>query len=174
MQLTSGMEGMKEMDEKIRLSHGDGGVDTHKLIKNVFYKHFNNSPFDSMSDSFVFDAIPRKFAYTTDSYVVKPLFFRGGDIGKLAVCGTINDLVTSGAIPLYISAGFIIEEGFSIEKLHLIAKSMGEVCKQTGAKIVTGDTKVVEKGSADGVFINTSGIGSVSEFYYPRQVEPGD
>jgi hydrogenase expression/formation protein HypE len=168
------MEGMRKMDDKIRLSHGDGGAETQRLIRNVFYKYFNNQLSNIMPDSFVFEAKQRKLAYTTDSFVVKPLFFRGGNIGKLAVCGTINDLVTAGAVPLFLSAGFIIEEGFSIEKLHLIAKSMSDVCKQTNAKIVTGDTKVVERGSADGLFINTSGIGMVSEFYNPRQAEPGD
>lgn len=162
------------MNEKIRLSHGDGGADTQRLIRNVFYQYFNDPLSNAMPDSFVFEAGKSKLGFTTDSFVVKPLFFRGGNIGKLSVCGTINDLVTAGAIPLFLSAGFIIEEGFSIEKLHLIAKSMGDICKQTGAKIITGDTKVVEKGCADGVFINTSGIGRVSEFYNPRKVEPGD
>lgn len=162
------------MDEKIRLSHGDGGADTQRLIRNLFYQYFNNPLSNSMQDSFVFEARQNKLAYTTDSFVVKPLFFRGGNIGKLAVCGTINDLAAAGAIPLFLSAGFIIEEGFSIEKLHPIAKSMSDVCKHTDAKIVTGDTKVVERGSADGLFINTSGIGMVSEFYTPRQAEPGD
>ena len=162
------------MDEKIRLSHGDGGADTQRLIRNLFYQYFNNPLSNSMQDSFVFEARQNKLAYTTDSFVVKPLFFRGGNIGKLAVCGTINDLAAAGAIPLFLSAGFIIEEGFSIEKLHLIAKSMSDVCKHTDAKIVTGDTKVVERGSADGLFINTSGIGMVSEFYISRQAEPGD
>jgi hydrogenase expression/formation protein HypE len=168
------MEGMRKMDEKIRLSHGDGGADTQRLIRNVFYQYFNDSISNAMPDSFVFEAMQGKLAYTTDSFVVKPLLFRGGNIGKLAVCGTINDLVAVGAIPIFLSVGFIIEEGFSIEKLHLIAKSMSNVCKQTGAKIVTGDTKVVERGSADGLFINTSGIGRVSEFYTSRQAEPGD
>lgn len=162
------------MNEEIRLSYGDGGADTQHLIRNVFYQYFNDSTSNNMPDSFVFEARRSKLAYTTDSFVVRPLFFRGGNIGKLAVCGTINDLVTAGAIPLFLSAGFIIEEGFSIEKLHLVAKSMSDVCKQTGAKIVTGDTKVVERGGADGLFINTSGIGLVSEFYMPRQAEPGD
>lgn len=162
------------MGEKVTLSHGDGGADTQRLIRNVFYQYFNDSILSSMPDSFVFEARQNKLAFTTDSFVVKPLFFRGGNIGKLAVCGTINDLVTAGAIPLFLSAGFIIEEGFSIEKLHFIAKAMRDVCKQTGVKIVTGDTKVVERGSADGVFINTSGIGRVSEFYTPRQAEQGD
>ncbi|HHV98885.1 MAG TPA: hydrogenase expression/formation protein HypE [Clostridiaceae bacterium] len=162
------------MDEKIRLSHGDGGVETQRLIKNVFYQHFNDPLSKSMPDSFVFEARQNQLAYTTDSFVVKPIFFRGGDIGKLAICGTINDLATAGATPLFLSASFIIEEGFSIEKLHLIVKSMSDICRQTGAKIATGDTKVVERGSADGLFINTSGIGIVSEYYKPSQVEPGD
>ena len=102
------------------------------------------------------------------------LFFRGGDIGKLAVCGTINDLATAGAIPLYLSAGFIIEEGFDIDILSQIAESMGDVCKENGIKIVTGDTKVVEKGCADGLFINTSGIGVVSKNYSSAKIEPED
>lgn len=162
------------MDEKIKLSHGDGGADTQWLIRNVFYQYFDAPCSHSMPDSFVFESGQSKLAYTTDSFVVKPLFFKGGNIGKLAVCGTINDLATAGATPLFLSAGFIIEEGFSILKLHLIAKSMGDVCKQTGVKIVTGDTKVVERGSADGLYINTSGIGRVSGYYNPRQAEPGD
>lgn len=174
MQPTIGMEGIRIMDKKIKLSHGDGGAHTMQLIRNVFFQYFNDPLYSSMPDAFVFEARQRKLAYTTDSYVVKPLLFRGGNIGKLAVCGTINDLATAGAVPLFLSAGFIIEEDFSIEQLHLIAKSMGDVCKQTGAKIVTGDTKVVERGSADGLFINTSGIGMVSEFYNPHQLEPGD
>jgi hydrogenase expression/formation protein HypE len=168
------MEGMRKMDEKVRLSHGNGGADTQRLIRNVFYRYFNDPPYNDMSDSFVFETKQRKLAYTTDSFVVKPLFFRGGNIGKLAVCGTINDLVTAGAKPLFLSIGLIIEEGFSFEKLHLIAKSMGDICKQAGVKIVTGDTKVVERGSADGLFINTSGIGAVSGLYNPHQIEPGD
>lgn len=174
MRCTSDMGGIEEMDDRITLSHGDGGSETHKLIKDVFYRHFNPASSVCMEDSFAFETKSCRLAYTTDSYVVKPLFFKGGDIGKLAVCGTINDLVTSGAMPLYISAGFIIEEGFHVEKLHHIASSMAAVCRQTGVKIVTGDTKVVEKGSADGLFINTSGIGRVSAFYRPQQVEPGD
>lgn len=174
MQLTSGMEEAGKVDNEIRLSHGNGGADTQRLVRNVFYENFNTPHPNSMQDSFVFEAGQGKLAYTTDSFVVKPLFFRGGNIGKLAVCGTINDLTTAGAIPLFLSTGFIIEEGFSIEKLRLIAKSMGDVCRHTGSKIVTGDTKVVERGSADGLFINTSGIGRVSEFYFPRQAEPGD
>jgi len=174
VQLTLGMEGMGKMDKKIKLSDGDGGADTQRLIRNVFYKYFNDPLYNDMSDSFVFEAGYKRLAYTTDSFVVKPLFFRGGNIGKLAVCGTINDLVTAGAMPLFLSAGFIIEEGFGLEKLHIIAKSMSDVCKQTGVKIVTGDTKVVERGSTDGIFINTSGIGKVLGTYNPHWIKPGD
>lgn len=162
------------MDDRIRLSHGDGGNYTRQLIKDVFYKYFGDPSSTAMPDSFVFQTGAGKLAYTTDSFVVKPLFFRGGDIGKLAVCGTINDLAAAGAMPLYLSAGFIIEEGFNIEKLSSIAKSMRDVCSYTGARIVAGDTKVVEKGSTDGVFINTSGIGIVSNFFEPSHAEPGD
>jgi hydrogenase expression/formation protein HypE len=162
------------MDEVIKLSHGEGGADTQDVIKNIFYRYFNEPHYNDLSDAYVFEAGQKKYSFTTDSFVVKPIFFRGGNIGKLAVCGTINDLVTAGAIPLYLSAGFIIEEGFPIEKLHLVAKTMGDVCKQTGVKIVTGDTKVVEKGSVDHLFINTTGIGLVSEHYNPKKIEPGD
>lgn len=162
------------MGEIIKLSHGDGGVETQWLIKNVFYPYFHDPNDTTMADSYVFEVKHIKLAFTTDSFVVKPLFYRGGDIGKLSVCGTINDLVTAGAKPLFLSAGFILEEGFDIEKLHLIAKSMGDVCKQTGVRIVTGDTKVVERGSVDGIFINTAGIGAVSALYSPCRIEPED
>lgn len=162
------------MINKIKLYHGDGGAKTNELIRQIFLKNYGEAEDISVSDSFVFNTHASKLAYTTDSFVVQPLFFRGGDIGKLAICGTLNDLATAGAKPLYISAGFIIEEGFDIEALCQIASSMGEVCKDNGIRIVTGDTKVVEKGSADGLFINTSGIGVVSEHYSPQDIEPGD
>ncbi len=161
------------MADKIKLSHGDGGAKTNELIHDIFLKHYGGNDI-CLNDSYIFEVESSKLAYTTDSFIVKPLFFRGGDIGKLAVCGTINDLATAGAKPLYISAGFIIEEGFDIENLCRITKSMGDVCKKADVKIVTGDTKVVEKGDADGLFINTSGIGVVSEFYQSREIEPGD
>ncbi|MEA5084736.1 MAG: hydrogenase expression/formation protein HypE [Lachnospiraceae bacterium] len=161
------------MENKIKLYHGDGGVKTNELIKDVFLKYYGNET-GAENDAFVYTTEKARFAYTTDSFVVKPLIFRGGNIGKLAVCGTINDLATAGAKPLYISAGFIIEEGFDIDILCSIAKSMGETCKENGVKIVTGDTKVVEKGCADGLFINTSGIGVVSENYSTDKIEPED
>ena len=147
------------MNEVIKLIHGDGGKHTKILIEQLFYKYFNNNILLQEQDAATFTAIQGKMAFTTDSFVVKPLFFSGGNIGKLAVCGTVNDLAVSGAKPLYLSASFIIEEGFSMQILEEIVKSMGETCLECGAKIVTGDTKVVEKGSVDGIFINTSGIG---------------
>jgi hydrogenase expression/formation protein HypE len=162
------------MNEVIKLAHGDGGKHTQILIQQLFYKYFNNKLLLQGQDAAVFPAIEGKMAFTTDSFVVKPLFFPGGNIGKLAVCGTINDLVVSGAKPLYLSAGFIIEEGFSMQVLEEIVKSMGEVCLETGVKIVTGDTKVVEKSCVDGIFINTSGIGSITNGYEIKPIEAGD
>ena len=162
------------MNEVIKLIHGDGGKHTQMLIKQLFYKYFNNKLLFQEQDATVFPGIKGKMAFTTDSFVVKPLFFSGGNIGKLAVCGTVNDLVVSGAKPLYLSTGFIIEEGLSMEILEEIVKSMGEVCLECGANIVTGDTKVVEKGSVDGIFINTSGIGSIINGYEIKTIEAGD
>ncbi len=162
------------MDNNIKLIHGDGGKDTSVLIKEIFHKHFNNDLLINSQDASVFEVGQGKLAFTTDSFVVKPLFFSGGDIGKLAVCGTINDLVVSGARPLYISCGFIIEEGFRIDLLEQVARSMGKICKETGVKIITGDTKVAEKGSVDGLFINTSGIGVVNRGYEQKPIKEGD
>lgn len=162
------------MDNNIKLMHGDGGKDTGILIKEIFHKHFRNSLLINSLDASVFDVAQGKLAFTTDSFVVKPLLFSGGDIGKLAVCGTINDLAVSGASPLYISCGFIIEEGFSIDLLEQVARSMAEICKETGVQIITGDTKVVEKGSVDGLFINTSGIGIINDGYEQKSIKEGD
>jgi hydrogenase expression/formation protein HypE len=162
------------MSEVIKLAHGDGGRHTQKLIQQLFYKYFNNEQLLQGLDAAVLSCQGGKLAFTTDSFVVKPLFFSGGNIGKLAVCGTINDLVVSGAKPQYLSAGFIIEEGFSIQMLEEVAKSMSEICLECGVKIVTGDTKVVEKGGADGLFINTSGIGSIINGYETKLIEAGD
>lgn len=162
------------MKEVVTLAHGDGGKHTQMLIKELFYKHFGNEILLGGQDAAVFKVTEGKMAFTTDSFVVKPIFFSGGNIGKLAVCGTVNDLVVSGAKPLYLSAGFIIEEGFPLESLEEVVKSMGEACLQSGVKIVTGDTKVVEKGSVDGVFINTSGVGCIINGYEIKTIEPGD
>lgn len=162
------------MVNNIKLIHGDGGKDTSILIKEIFQKHFSNNLLINSLDASLFEVDKGKLAFTTDSFVVKPLFFSGGNIGKLAVCGTINDLVVSGARPLYLSCGFIIEEGFSIDLLQKVALTMGEMCKETGVKIITGDTKVVEKGSVDGLFINTSGIGVLCREYEQKQIKEGD
>ncbi|MPL95471.1 Carbamoyl dehydratase HypE [bioreactor metagenome] len=162
------------MNNVIKLSHGDGGKHTEELIKNIFYKYFNNDLLVKGQDATIFQAANNKLAFTTDSFVVKPVFFSGGNIGKLAVCGTINDLIVSGASPLYLSAGFIIEEGFSLENLNKIVKSMSETCLESGVSIITGDTKVVEKGKVDGIFINTSGIGIVLERYKQKPIKEGD
>lgn len=162
------------MEGVIQLAHGDGAKYTQRLIRQVFYKYFNNKLLLDGQDSATFPAMQGKMAFTTDSFVVKPLFFSGGNIGKLAVCGTINDLVVSGAKPLYLSAGFILEEGFPIGKLEEIVKSMAETCMETGVNVIAGDTKVVEKGSVDGLFINTSGIGKVLKGYEIKPIEAGD
>ncbi|HEY5556874.1 hydrogenase expression/formation protein HypE [Acetobacterium sp.] len=151
------------MDDMITLSHGSGGVQTNRLINDVFFKYFNNDILNQMNDAAQVELDFKKLAFTTDSFVVNPLFFNGGNIGKLAVCGTVNDLAVSGAKPLYLTSAFIIEEGFSIKELEEIVKSMAEEAHKAGVKIVAGDTKVVEKGSADGIFINTSGIGKIYE-----------
>lgn len=162
------------MSEVIKLIHGDGGKHTKILIEQLFYKYFNNNILLQEQDSATFTAPQGKMAFTTDSFVVKPLFFLGGNIGKLAICGTVNDLAVSGAKPLYLSSSFIIEEGFSIQILEEIVKSMGQTCLECGAKIVTGDTKVVEKGNVDGIFINTSGIGCITNEYEVKPIEEGD
>lgn len=162
------------MNEKIKLAHGDGGKYTNELIKDIFYKHFSNNILMSGIDSALFPICNGKMAFTTDSFVVKPLFFSGGSIGKLAICGTINDLSVAGAKPLYLSTGFIIEEGFSIETLELIVSEMAKQCEFSRVKIVTGDTKVVPKGCADGLFINTAGVGIIENDYEMKKIEAGD
>ena len=151
------------MEGKITLSHGSGGVQTNKLINEVFFKYFNNDILNQMNDAAQIDIDFTKLAFTTDSFVVNPIFFNGGNIGKLAVCGTVNDLAVSGAKPLYLTSAFIIEEGFPIKKLEEIVKSMAEEARIAGVKIVAGDTKVVEKGNVDWIYINTSGIGKIYE-----------
>ena len=151
------------MDDKILLSHGSGGKQTNNLIKNLFLKYFNNSVLNEMNDAAQLTLDGNRIAFTTDSFVVNPIFFNGGNIGKLAVCGTVNDIAVSGAKPLFLTSAFIIEEGFGINKLEEIVKSMAEEAEIAGVKIVAGDTKVVEKGSADGIFINTTGIGIIRD-----------
>ena len=149
------------MSDKILLSHGSGGKQTNSLISDLFFKYFNNSILNEMNDAAQLTLEGNRIAFTTDSFVVNPIFFNGGNIGKLAICGTVNDIAVSGAKPLFLTSAFIIEEGFEINKLEEIVKSMAEEAEKAGVKIVAGDTKVVEKGSADGVFINTTGIGII-------------
>lgn len=150
---------MKDKTEKILLGHGSGGKLSHELIDNLFAKHFANPILNQQSDSAIITMDGSNIAYTTDSFVVDPIFFPGGNIGNLAVAGTVNDLAVSGAKPVYLSVGFIIEEGFSYKDLEEIVISMSDDAKKAGVTIVTGDTKVVDKGKCDKVFINTSGIG---------------
>ncbi len=151
------------MSEKISLSHGGGGRQTHDLIQGVFTKRFGMK--DPMTDSAILTVPSATIAFTTDSYVIDPIFFPGGNIGKLAICGTVNDLAVSGADPKYIAAAFIIEEGFGTSDLEKIASSMADEAEAAGVKIVTGDTKVVEKGQCDGLFITTTGVGILREEY---------
>lgn len=149
--------------DKILLGHGSGGKLSHELVNEIFVPAFSNQALNQLDDRAEVEVSGVRLAYSTDSFVVNPPFFEGGDIGKLAVCGTVNDLAMGGAVPLYLSAGFIIEEGFSMDLLRKIVDSMKKTADECGVKIVTGDTKVVEKGSADQIFINTSGIGLVPE-----------
>ncbi len=148
--------------EKILLVHGSGGKLAHELVEKSFLKAFDNPPLAKLDDSAVIDFSGR-LAFTTDSYVVSPIFFPGGDIGKLAVYGTVNDLAMSGAKPLYLSLSFIIEEGLPRGELAEIVESVQRAAEEAAVKIVTGDTKVVHRGSADKLFINTAGIGIIPE-----------
>lgn len=160
----------------VLLAHGGGGKLMHRLIEEVFGKTFANPILDARHDSAQFSAPSGRLAMTTDSYVVRPLFFPGGDIGSMAVHGTVNDLAMSGARPRFLSAAFIIEEGLSMETLWRVVCSMGRAARRCGVQIITGDTKVVDKGKGDGVFINTTGLGTIetSLMIAPKEVHPGD
>ncbi|MFC1966943.1 AIR synthase related protein, partial [Chloroflexota bacterium] len=149
------------MEDKVLLAHGSGGKLSHDLIEKSFVSSLSNPILDKLDDSAVFEISGGRLAFTTDSYVVSPIFFPGGDIGKLAVCGTVNDLSMSGATPLYLSLSFIIEEGLLITDLEKIVNSVHQAATEAGIKIVAGDTKVVNQGGADKLFINTSGVGVV-------------
>jgi hydrogenase expression/formation protein HypE len=181
----------KFSDTHITLAHGSGGRAMHELIEGLFLEYLRNPLLEQLEDQAVFDINTvagvftsresnghgtTRLAYTTDSYVVSPIFFPGGDIGKLAVNGTVNDLAMSGARPLYLSVGFILEEGFLIEDLRRILASMRAAAEEANISVVTGDTKVVQKGSADKVFINTSGIGVIESPVHcsARRAQPGD
>ncbi|NPB08548.1 MAG: hydrogenase expression/formation protein HypE [Aquificae bacterium] len=145
---------------RILLSHGSGGEETQKLIKNLFLRYFSNEVLEKLEDAAVL-TVKGKIAFTTDSFTVSPPFFRGGDIGKLSVAGTVNDLAVMGAKPLYMTVAFVIEEGFPYEELERVVSSMAREARENGLLIVAGDTKVVPKGQADGIFITTSGVGEV-------------
>jgi hydrogenase expression/formation protein HypE len=152
-----------DVTDRVLLGHGSGGKLSAALLSDVFLRAFRSPLLARMEDQAVFEIGGTRLAFTTDSFVVKPLFFRGGDIGSLAVHGTVNDLAMGGAEPLFLSAGFILEEGLEMDTLRRVAESMARAAEAAGAEIVTGDTKVVEKGSGDGLFINTAGIGVVRE-----------
>jgi hydrogenase expression/formation protein HypE len=161
---------------RVDLSHGSGGRAMAQLIGEIFRASFANDLLSQGNDQAVFDMPAGRLAMTTDGYVVSPLFFPGGDIGSLAVHGTVNDLAMAGARPLHLSASFILEEGFPLSDLQRIAQSMGEAARAAGVRIVTGDTKVVERGKADGLFISTAGIGIVPEGLHLSgdRARPGD
>ncbi len=165
---------MRMSTERITLAHGAGGRISRELIEEVILPVFGNPLLNELHDGAAVN-MSGQVAFSTDSYVVKPLFFPGGNIGKLAVCGTVNDLAMTGAVPRFLSAGVILEEGFPVDDLRAIVKTMGETAAEAGVSIVTGDTKVVEKGKADGIFINTAGIGDIlpGVRISPRNLRPG-
>jgi hydrogenase expression/formation protein HypE len=160
----------------VLLAHGGGGKLMHQLIGKMFLTAFDNPLLETRHDSAVAELTGQKIAFTTDSYVVRPLFFPGGDIGSMAVHGTVNDLAMSGARPLYLSAAFILEEGLPMDTLWKIVCAMRDAAQRCGVQIITGDTKVVDKGKGDGLFINTTGIGIVEheQKIAPQCVQPGD
>ena len=162
--------------DKIMLDHGGGGLLMNELIAHKFLPLLKNPYLERMEDGAVFDIGNIKLCFSTDSYVVSPIFFPGGDIGSLSVHGTVNDIAVCGGIPLFLSAGFILEEGFSMADLEKIIASMALAAANAGVQIVTGDTKVVARGAADGIFINVSGIGIIKYkgLISPRSVMPGD
>ncbi len=169
----------KVMSEQVTLSHGAGGKASHDLIEALFLPELRNPLLEPLADSATValgGAGSPRLAFTTDSYVVKPLFFPGGDIGELAVNGTVNDLAMAGATPRCLSAGFIVEEGFAVADLSRVAASMGAAARAAGVEIATGDTKVVERGKGDGVYINTAGIGLIERDVElrPDRLQPGD
>jgi hydrogenase expression/formation protein HypE len=155
---------------QIQMAHGGGGKLMHQLLEEVFLPALSNEPSNQQHDSAVLEKLDGRPAFTTDSYVVRPIIFPGGDIGSMAVHGTVNDLAMSGARPLYLSAGFILEEGLPIETLRQVVESMRDAARRCGVRIVTGDTKVIEKVHGDGLFINTAGIGVVE---HPLTIAPG-
>ena len=162
--------------DRVQLAHGGGGKLTQQLIEGLFLPHLSNSALDQQSDGAILDIGGQKLVFSTDSYVVNPLFFPGGDIGSLSVSGTVNDLAMMGATPKYLSLGLIIEEGFPLPDLDTIVASIALEAKKAGVQVVTGDTKVVDKGHGDGLYINTAGIGLIEhdQTITPAQIAPGD
>lgn len=161
---------------KVLMAHGGGGRLMHQLIEKMFVPAFNNTLLESRHDGAVFNLEGRKLAFTTDSFVVHPLFFPGGDIATLSIYGTVNDLAMCGAQPLYLSAGFILEEGLPMETLWRVVQSLQRAATHANVQLVTGDTKVVDRGKGDGIFINTAGIGVITHelVISPASVKPGD
>ena len=153
------MTGNDKSNERITLAHGHGGLVSHKLIREAFLPAFESPELEPLDDAAILSLTHDQIAFSTDTFTVQPLFFPGGDIGKLSIAGTVNDVAVMGARPMFISAGFIIEEGFLISDLAKIIRSMADECVKAQVRLVTGDTKVVPKGAADGMFINTTGIG---------------
>ncbi len=158
------------------MAHGGGGTASADLLKKTFLPAYGNSILNQLGDQAVVSIPGARLAFTTDSYVIDPIFFPGGNIGSLSVHGTVNDLAMCGAVPRFLSVGFILEEGFPLDDLEFIVKSMAEAAELSGVKVVTGDTKVVARGSADRIFINTSGIGEIPPGIdiRPDRVKPGD
>ena len=161
---------------RITLSHGDGGAFSAELVQNLFLRYLWNPYLKDLSDATIVPSPSRVLAVTTDSFVVQPVFFPGGDIGKLSVCGTVNDLTAGGAKPLYLTAAFILEEGLLRSELERIVASMAQTAKECNVAVVAGDTKVVPRGQADQIYINTTGIGQVYAglTLSPKEIEPGD
>ena len=172
---------MEEMDrdEIITLDYGSGGLKTSRLIQSVLVPALRNPALEELGDGAVLENRGSPLVFSTDSFVVSPWRFPGGDIGKLAVCGTVNDICMAGGEPLYLSLACIIEEGFSMEDFRQVVRSIGETARLAGVQVVTGDTKVVERGKGDGLYINTSGVGfrrkeCASPGFSPRAMRPGD
>ncbi|HHY37335.1 MAG TPA: hydrogenase expression/formation protein HypE [Clostridia bacterium] len=166
-----------DINDRITLAHGDGGLKSRELVSDLFLKYFTGEPLRALTDSAILAQAEATIAFTTDAFVISPLFFPGGDIGKLSVTGTVNDLAVMGATPRYISASFILEEGFPVSDLKRIVASMAKTAGEAGVEVVTGDTKVVRKGEADGIFIVTSGLGFFRKGrtpLMPSLIRPGD
>ena len=166
----------RETGTTVTLAHGSGGRLMHKLIRDIFHAAFSDPALREAHDGAILDPSQDKLAFTTDSFVIRPIFFPGGDIGSLAVHGTANDLAMCGAQPLYLSCGCILEEGFGLDDLATVARSMAAAAAEIGLRIVTGDTKVVERGKGDGIYLNTAGLGRVlaAQPVRPDRVRPGD